>query len=430
MHQTQRYATILSLCFVVFMCHSSPEEAEEQASKKNGNVETGDTETLILSTDDTGSDSDTEEDHVVWGRQIGTGSNDSLMSVTVDSEDNVWVAGETFGDMDGKNQGAADAVLIKYSPSGKLLATVQFGSEAADTARRVAHDTDDNIIVVGETAGTMGERHIGSKDVFVAKFDRHGERLWTIQYGTDAADTGDCLLIDKDNNILVGGGTFGTLGEAALGNQDGFLSKLTPDGEILWHAQLGTEYQEYTQGIAADSDGNIHVVAGYYQTALSVISKYSPSGQALSQKSLRGLYLMDMHITSDNEVFVSGCSGNQSKFVKLDAELETVWQKAFVSGSWSGEKEIVAVGDGRLATSGCMNWPDCYGFVRVYDFDGNLLASQKIRRSFEPSQSRTTCGAYLAADSTGALYHVGGTEEDLFDDNRGKTDGFLAKISF
>ena len=418
-------STILSMC-------GQTEESDPSDTPKNNDVETGGSgEDTDSSSSGAGStDSATDEIPVEWGRQVGTTSDDWLSSVTVDGKDNVWVAGSTSGTLGEESLGREDALLIKYDKDGERLATVQFGSRSNDSAKRVGHDSADNAIVVGRTFGDMAGENLGAEDVFVAKFSSKGKPLWTIQYGTEKTDFGDCLFINGDDTILVGGGTTGDLGGEGLGNQDGIISKVTEDGEILWHAQFGNGQTEYAQGIAVDSEENIYAVSSHFQSSLATIAKFSQEGELLNTSDLGFVRMSDIHINDDDEIFVSGFSGNQSKLVKLSSDFEMVWQKTFSHGSWSGEKEIVPVGKDRLATSGCMNYPDCYGFVRLYDFDGNLLDSVQIRRSFEASQSQTTCGGYLAADSSGAVYHVGGTQEDLFDTNKGHSDGFLAKVRF
>ena len=54
-----------------------------------------------------------------WTKQLGTSSTDQGFGVTVDSSDNIYVTGETYGGLDGNtNSGGSDLFLVKYNSSG------------------------------------------------------------------------------------------------------------------------------------------------------------------------------------------------------------------------------------------------------------------------------------------------------------------------
>jgi len=51
-----------------------------------------------------------------WTQQLGTSSNDWGNGVTVDSSDNIYVTGYTYGGLDGNtNSGKNDIFLVKYN---------------------------------------------------------------------------------------------------------------------------------------------------------------------------------------------------------------------------------------------------------------------------------------------------------------------------
>ena len=49
----------------------------------------------------------------VWRTQLGTTSSDSSLGIATDSHNNVYITGYTYGDLDGDNLGASDAVVVK-----------------------------------------------------------------------------------------------------------------------------------------------------------------------------------------------------------------------------------------------------------------------------------------------------------------------------
>ena len=54
-----------------------------------------------------------------WTKQLGTSSDDYGDAVEVDSSDNIYVTGHTYGGLDGNtNSGNKDLFLVKYNSSG------------------------------------------------------------------------------------------------------------------------------------------------------------------------------------------------------------------------------------------------------------------------------------------------------------------------
>ena len=71
--------------------------------------------------------------------------------------------------------------------------TKQFGSARIDGATCTAVDNNGNVYVAGNTWGTVDAAHpnfdntAGTADLFVAKYDRAGTRLWIRPFGDNNA---------------------------------------------------------------------------------------------------------------------------------------------------------------------------------------------------------------------------------------------------
>src|SRR5690606_32348932 len=65
-------------------------------------------------------------------RQFGTSSHDEAHEVAVDSLGNIYVIGETQGNLVGPSAGFLDVMLSKFDPDGNLLWHYQVGSTASD----------------------------------------------------------------------------------------------------------------------------------------------------------------------------------------------------------------------------------------------------------------------------------------------------------
>ncbi len=127
---------------------------------------------------------------LVWLRQWGSDTTDYGLSLTSDAAGNVYVTGYTYGSVDGQPSGGGeDAFLSKFDPDGVLLWTREWGSFAADSARFVTLASDGDVLVVGDTEGAIeGQISFGERDAFLLRFSPDGERVFAAQWGTEARE--------------------------------------------------------------------------------------------------------------------------------------------------------------------------------------------------------------------------------------------------
>jgi hypothetical protein len=114
-----------------------------------------------------------------WSRQFGSTANDYAEGIATDPSGNVYLAGYTAGGMDGNaSAGSYDLFVAKYDGSGQPQWTRQLGTSAEDQARSVATDVNGNVFLAGRTYGGLdGINNAGGADVCVVKYDGEGSRL-------------------------------------------------------------------------------------------------------------------------------------------------------------------------------------------------------------------------------------------------------------
>ena len=201
----------------------------------------------------------------LWTWQYRTLGWDDGIGVAVDGNGNIFVSGTTEGPPNGESAAGTDLFLAKFDTNGNRLWTRQFGTPPAySSGFAVAVDVSGNVIVTGYTSiGLHGNASAGSMDIFLAKYDTNGNRLWTKQHGSSDYDYPNGLATDGDGNIFVTGHTFGSLdGNTNAGFTDMFLLKYDNNGNRLWTRQLGTPEYDYGDGVAVDGSGNVFVT-GY-----------------------------------------------------------------------------------------------------------------------------------------------------------------------
>ena len=202
-----------------------------------------------------------------WLRQFGSSADDVVWAVSVDSSDNIYVAGWTWGSLQvgTANNGSTDAFVAKYNSTGGQLWVHQMGTSGADEAYGVHVDASENVYVAGATEGNLdGNTNAGKYDVFISKLSSAGTKLWTRVLGTSATDQARSLTTDGSGNVIVGGFTEGDLAATNLGNWDMLVAKFDSSGAQLWVQQLGTSERDAAYGVSTDASGSVYVAGSTY----------------------------------------------------------------------------------------------------------------------------------------------------------------------
>ncbi len=138
------------------------------------------------------------------------------LDLAIDDSDNIFVTGYTTGGLRGSNSGESDLILVKYNSDGQRQWTRQLGTSGQDEGKGITLDSSNNIYITGHTFGNTngnpsssggldGNSHSGSWDLFLVKYDSSGTKQWTKTMGTSATDQGRGVTVDSSNNIYVTG---------------------------------------------------------------------------------------------------------------------------------------------------------------------------------------------------------------------------------
>lgn len=180
---------------------------------------------------------------------------------------------------------AADAVPGQASADGGVSANDLrvLPGRASGQARDVAVDASGNAYLVGGTAArdfprTIGPEHQGDHDVFVAKLDPHGALLWARLLGGPKYERAYAVEVDREGFVYVGGRagegyptTAGALQtrfagddypNKKYGKQDGFVTKLSADGAIVWSTFFGGKDAGILRDIDVDAAGQTYLAYG------------------------------------------------------------------------------------------------------------------------------------------------------------------------
>ncbi|MBK6550344.1 MAG: SBBP repeat-containing protein [Flavobacteriales bacterium] len=285
----------------------------------------------------------------LWATYYGGDSTETRMSCAVDASGNCYLAGSTLSTTSiasGGHQNAfggdLDAFLVKFAPDGTRLWATYYGGDRGDRGRSCAVDGSGNIYMSGSTSSTSNIADGGfqntfggggfNTDAFLVKFDPSGTRLWGTYYGDLGNDIAFTCATAVDGSILIAGGTYSQVNMATPGAHqptvssfgDAFLAKFDGAGARQWATYYGGSSNDYAEGLATDSNGNIYmagltlsgnaIASGGHQNARDGFSdafliKFSPTGARLWGTYYGGTQSEDgfgCAVDGDDNVYLTG----------------------------------------------------------------------------------------------------------------------------
>lgn len=453
---------------------------------------------------------------LAWSTYLGgTEGNEGVSAIATDSQGNIVVTGETYSTglgagtgFDSSYGGAGDAFVAKISPSGTLLWASYLGGSDWDYGNAITVDSQDNILVAGTTyspassewisGGTLG----GESDAFVVKLSSTGTLVWSKYVGgstpgvtgAEAWEEGFGIAVDSQRNVIVTGST-GSSGwvtgghdtgysDDSYGMGDGFVVKLNSSGTHLWSTYFGGTDLEDINAVGVDSLDNIVVagttwsanstnwIAGGFDTTANgllpydaFVAKFSSSGVHSWSTYLGGSQEDEGYaiaVDSANNILVGGSTwsddwasiswasngydttqgGGEDGFAaKLSSSGQPLWH-TYLGGSGDEQAYAIARDSGNnvvvAGSTGSAGWVSG-GYDTTLDgqdgFVAKLNSSGVHLRSTYLGGSSPEDGYGIAVDSSNGVVVAGATGSASwtsggFDTgyNGGNSDGFVAKF--
>lgn len=371
----------------------------------------------------------------------------------------------------------------------------QIGGDDHDIGHSIAIDSNGSIFMMGDfvaeaIADSAKVKSYGDWDIVFAKYDSTGKVKWIKHAGGAMLDKGNCISVDKKNNVFITGcffniAIFEPLTFVAPVNRSAFLVKINPEnGKALWAEQVnGTYYQEGT-ALAFDNLGNIYMTGNFYDTACfnrrkligdSVyhtvdtlmskgksdifVAKYDSLGTLKWVKRFGGEKNDECNgIACDinDNIFITGTfeelsyfdntlvnsNGRLDVFVaKLDTSGKVIWIKQSGGGDEDAAKALVVDSSGSVFVTGCFAGTAQFGskiftsrgradiFLLKYDYMGNIQwAKQAGAEGWDK-------GNAVTLDDSGDVYIAGSfSGKAAFDSTKivsktNSTDVYVAKYN-
>ena len=194
------------------------------------------------------------------------------------------------GDEDCNGSACSDAIWDKVA-----------GDAQDQFISAVAIDGDGNVYAAGSFVGTINlggsaSTSTGQGDMFLAKFDPTGKKLWEndVVIGGSPNAGMTSIAISSTGDIAISGYsqgaslTFGATMIAAAAHDIGFVGLFAGDGTQKWVKPISGSGDVYAASVAVDDNDNV-VVAGHFTGALSCTGSPCPNAGTDVNPFLRAL---------------------------------------------------------------------------------------------------------------------------------------------
>ncbi len=388
---------------------------------------------------------------MTWMQTGFFNQRDGADGVAVDSNDQIYVAGETGPIYGSGVSGPEPGFVAKYNPAGtqQWLAPA-YSTGVAEQPHGVVVDSSNNVYMAGDTY-----RYPGGTNGFLVKYDSSGNRLWEAHVGLPNPNNvfNSDLAVDFIGNVYVSGSTNGFIVPGNVSHPtDGYIIKYASDGSETWRKEFPDALGDFTNAISIDSSENIFVT-GMRASVDTYIAKLDPNGNVLwritpnlSVVGGRHTELYDSVLDSAGDLYVVGSTNsyydNAYGYVATDgvvAKYDTngvlLWQRQIAMRTFDDLTHVTLDASGNVYVAGeTFDIPGQLSGVAnsmwaKYDPSGNLLWLQEFGT---PERDEATG---IAVDKAGHVYISGDISRDVPDSMNpnnsyfnGDVDAYVARF--
>jgi len=143
--------------------------------------------------------------NIIHTVQFGTSEDDQGFGITIGEDSKIYVCGTTKGNLAAPNIGRSDLFCGIFTSDLKQIRMVQSGTNKDDFAGEIKTDKTGNIYISGNTDGDITCSQIGNADAFLQKWNNKGEIMWSHQFGTTNWDGIHSICVLQNKGVLVSG---------------------------------------------------------------------------------------------------------------------------------------------------------------------------------------------------------------------------------
>ncbi|MFK7773330.1 MAG: T9SS type A sorting domain-containing protein [Saprospiraceae bacterium] len=214
---------------------------------------------------------------------------------------------------------------------------------------------------------------------FLYRTDINGNLIWefydTLYSGAFVQELD--VLSTSDSNFLL------TYVHSSWSQNDFIFEKISPNGDIIWNANLDSTSLENVSQMMETSDNGFILVGSNYTAASTAIVKINADGNPVWEKEFLEvntfLNIDGLTITANDDIIISGhliSSASPNTILKrLDANGNIIWEKEYDNGPADYGYNVVELDNGDLviASSSSIDVVPHIASLLKVDADGNQI---------------------------------------------------------
>jgi len=328
---------------------------------------------------------------IVWSTYFGGTEKDEIDAIVINSDQDVILFGQTESEFDfpllnanRTNPSSIQSTFIaKFDNNGTLVKSTFFGGTYLDGIHKAKMDDENNIIISGNTKSNDFPLVNPAIDripvdefkptAMLAKLNSDFEIIFSTQLGGNKIDNDYTFDINKNNEIIMMGLTKsvdfpiteGAIDDTHNGQIDGFFTKFSSEGQIIYSTFLGGTYVDWIDSIVIDDDNNV------YLTGFSVSNDFPVKDG------------------EDDELNDGVGRYSDAIFVKLDENGNLLYSSFFGGNNIDRGIELHMTGDGYLVMIGETK-------SVTYPIFGVSDASMRLNQGFEYAEGDPPSDVFIA----------------------------------
>lgn len=280
-----------------------------------------------------------------WHRLWGGINDDFCTAITIDTNDNIYLAGYSNSFSSTNN-----LCVVKFDKNGEQVANLTWGGTDNDYSEEIILDESQSIYLAGHTKSFGAE----GDDALLVKFNNSFEYQWHQLWGGNDDDNGYSIDIDDSMNIYLAGSTesFGTQ------QTEMFIARYNDLGQLQWNTTWGTPDGDYAKDIKVSQ--NSLYLAGYICSFSATgddacLVKLDSSGNLIWYDRWGGAgneFHQRLAIGPSNSLYVTGHTTSYGEglydmyLIKYDDNGNQIWLETFgSSGTEYGRTVLVSSND-------------------------------------------------------------------------------------
>jgi gliding motility-associated-like protein len=204
---------------------------------------------------------------IEWSKNYG-GGDDEIANEIIQTQDNGFLVvgfSESNNFDVNQNYGQEDFWVLKIDSIGQIEWEKNYGGSDVDKANSVVETPEGDFLVVGSSLsiGNDVANNYGEEDIWLIKINPNGDLLWEKNYGGSQNENAEDIQITTDGALIISGYSQSSNGDVSSnkGDFDFWIFKTDALGNMLWEESFGGSSADWGYGIKENASGQF-IVAG------------------------------------------------------------------------------------------------------------------------------------------------------------------------